>query len=113
MPAATVAAVEATRARGGRVVAAGTSVVRALEGCHAAHGHLVAGAGETALTIGPATRRAVVDGLFTGLHEPAASHFALLQAFVAPDLLGRAYAHAEAAGYLGHEFGDSNLILDA
>jgi S-adenosylmethionine:tRNA ribosyltransferase-isomerase len=53
----------------------------------------------------------VVDGLFTGLHEPTASHFALLQAFAPRAQLEAAYAHAERGGYLGHEFGDTNLIL--
>jgi S-adenosylmethionine:tRNA ribosyltransferase-isomerase len=52
-----------------------------------------------------------VDGLLTGLHEPTASHFELLQAFAPRPLLEHAYARAEAAGYLCHEFGDSNLIL--
>jgi S-adenosylmethionine:tRNA ribosyltransferase-isomerase len=52
-----------------------------------------------------------VTGLFTGLHEPTASHFELLQAFAPRSLLERAYEHAAAEGYLWHEFGDSNLIL--
>ena len=52
-----------------------------------------------------------VDGLFTGLHEPTASHFALLQAFAPRAQLDAAYAHAERGGYLGHELGDTNLIL--
>jgi S-adenosylmethionine:tRNA ribosyltransferase-isomerase len=51
----------------------------------------------------------VVGGLLSGLHEPGASHFRLLQAFAPSALIERAYAHAEAAGYLGHEFGDSCL----
>jgi len=108
--AATVDAVAAARARGGRVVAVGTSVVRALESAAAA-GALQAARGETDLVLGPGYRPRVVDGLFTGLHEPTASHFALLQVFADRDLLEVAYRHAEAAGYLGHEFGDCNLIL--
>jgi S-adenosylmethionine:tRNA ribosyltransferase-isomerase len=110
VPAATVAAIADARARGDRVVAVGTSVVRALESAAAA-GSLRAGGGETDLLVGPGYRPRVVDGLLTGLHEPTASHFALLQAFAARPLLERAYAHAERAGYLGHEFGDANLIL--
>jgi S-adenosylmethionine:tRNA ribosyltransferase-isomerase len=47
----------------------------------------------------------------TGLHEPTASHFSLLQAFATPAQLAAAYAHAERGGYLGHELGDVNLIL--
>ena len=65
----------------------------------------------TALRVTPGTRLNVVDGLLTGLHEPTASHFELLQAFAPKACLSRAYAHAEQAGYLWHEFGDANLIL--
>jgi S-adenosylmethionine:tRNA ribosyltransferase-isomerase len=112
LPAATVDAVAAARAAGGRVLAVGTTVVRALEGCAAAHGGgLVPGAGETDLVIGPGFRPRVVTGVLTGMHEPGQSHHALLHAFAAPDLLARAHAHAEAAGYLCHEFGDSALVL--
>ena len=107
---ATVAAVSAAHARGGRVVAVGTSVVRALESA-AAGGDLRPASGETDLLIGPGHQRRVVDGLFTGLHEPTASHFALLQAFATRAQLEVAYAHAERGGYLGHELGDANLIL--
>ena len=107
-----MAAIAAAKAAGGRVVAAGTTVVRALEGCAALHGGaLEAGEGITDLRVDHATRLRVVDGLLTGLHEPTASHFELLQAFAPPELLLRAYAHAEQEGYLGHEFGDANLIL--
>ncbi len=112
VPAATVALVSETKASGGRVVATGTTVVRALEGSAAQHGGtLRAGEGETNLLIGPGFRPRIVNGLFTGMHEPTASHFALLQAFAPLEVLSRAYAFAESAGYLGHEFGDSNLIL--
>ena len=114
VPQDTVDAVRAAKQRAGRVVAVGTTVVRALEGCAASHGGaLVAGEGVTDLHIGPDLRRAVVDGLFTGLHDPTASHFALLQAFAPRTLLEDAYAHAERAGYVNHEFGDSSLILDS
>jgi S-adenosylmethionine:tRNA ribosyltransferase-isomerase len=108
--AATVRAIEEAHARGGRVIAVGTSVVRALESA-AAGGLLRAASGDTDLVIGPGYRPRVVDGLFTGLHEPTASHFALLQAFAPRAQLEAAYAHAERGGYLGHEFGDTNLIL--
>jgi S-adenosylmethionine:tRNA ribosyltransferase-isomerase len=107
---AAVRAVVAAKAAGGRVVAVGTSVVRALESA-ASSGELRAMAGDTDLVIGPGYRPRVVDGLFTGLHEPAASHFALLQAFATRAQLELAYVHAERSGYLGHEFGDANLIL--
>ena len=114
IPARTVAAVEETRARGRRVVAVGTTAVRALEGQAALHGgRLVAGGGTTGLAIDGAHALRIVDGLLTGLHEPGTSHFALLQAFAPPDLLRAAHAHADAAGYLAHEFGDSCLVLRA
>jgi S-adenosylmethionine:tRNA ribosyltransferase-isomerase len=112
VPPDTVQAIDGTRARGGRVVAVGTSTVRALEGQAALHdGRLVAGGGVTSLVIGGAHRLRVVDGLLTGLHEPGTSHFELLKAFAPEGLLRDALAHAEAEGYLAHEFGDSSLVL--
>ncbi|MDB4992898.1 MAG: S-adenosylmethionine:tRNA ribosyltransferase-isomerase [Myxococcaceae bacterium] len=114
IPEATVRAIADAKVAGGRVVAVGTTVVRALEGAAAANGgRLRAGEGTTSILLGPGFRAQVVDGLLTGMHEPTASHFALLQAFAPLGLLARAYALAEASGYLGHEFGDSNLILRA
>jgi S-adenosylmethionine:tRNA ribosyltransferase-isomerase len=86
-------------------------VTRALEGRVARRGELLAGEGETDLLIGPGFRRRVVDGLLTGMHEPTASHYALLGAFAPDALLRDAYEHAARAGYLHHEFGDSNLIV--
>jgi S-adenosylmethionine:tRNA ribosyltransferase-isomerase len=74
-------------------------------------GRLRAGVGTTDLRIGPELVPRVVDGLLTGIHEPGTSHFDLLQAFASADLLAAAHRHAEAAGYLGHEFGDVSLIL--
>jgi S-adenosylmethionine:tRNA ribosyltransferase-isomerase len=113
VPEATAAAAAACRAAGGRVVAVGTTVVRALETAAAAPG--AAGprpaAGVTRLRIGPAYHLAAVDGLLTGLHEPEASHLDLLAAFIDRPALDRAYAAALAAGYLWHEFGDVCLIL--
>jgi S-adenosylmethionine:tRNA ribosyltransferase-isomerase len=85
-------------------------VVRALESA-AASGELVAQSGETAIILGPGYHPRVVDGLLTGIHEPTASHYALLQAFASREELDAAYVHAERGGYLGHEFGDANLIL--
>jgi S-adenosylmethionine:tRNA ribosyltransferase-isomerase len=111
VPEATVAAVAACRAAGGRVVAVGTTVVRALETAAAGAGRLEAGAGVTRLRIGPGYRLRVVDGLLTGLHEPEASHLDLLAAFIDRPALDRAYAAALDAGYLWHEFGDVCLLL--
>jgi S-adenosylmethionine:tRNA ribosyltransferase-isomerase len=114
IPEATVRAIADAKVGGGRVVAVGTTVVRALEGAAAANGgRLRAGEGTTSILLGPGFRAQVADGLLTGMHEPTASHFALLQAFAPLGLLEKAYALAEASGYLGHEFGDSNLILRA
>ena len=112
IPARTADAVAQARARSGRVIAVGTTAVRALEGQAARNGgRLVGGGGVTDLIVDASHRPRVVDALLTGLHEPGTSHFELLKAFAAPDLLYAAHAHAEAAGYLAHEFGDCSLIL--
>jgi S-adenosylmethionine:tRNA ribosyltransferase-isomerase len=110
VPEATAAAVAATRAAGGRVVAVGTTVVRTLETAAAGDG-VRAGAGVTRLRIAPGHRLAAVDGLLTGLHEPEASHLDLLGAFLDRPALERAYAAALGSGYLWHEFGDVCLLL--
>jgi S-adenosylmethionine:tRNA ribosyltransferase-isomerase len=94
-----------------RIIAVGTSVVRALEGHADAVGVVRAGHGETELRLSGAYRPRVVDGLLTGLHEPGTSHFALLEAFAPRPLLLRAVEHAARTGYLQHEFGDSCLVL--
>ena len=113
VPKATVEAIARARAAGGRIVAVGTSVARALEGAAVQHGGvLVAATGETDLLLGPGYRPSIVDGLLTGVHERSASHYALLQAFAPGDLLARASDHAEQSGYLSHEFGDSWLVLE-
>ncbi len=112
IPEETARAIRATKAAGGRVIAVGTTVTRALEGCALLHdGAVVAGPGVTDLVISAGFRPRVVDGIFSGMHEPEASHFRLLEAFAPHEMLARAHAHAEEAGYLGHEFGDSTLIL--
>jgi S-adenosylmethionine:tRNA ribosyltransferase-isomerase len=110
VPDDTIAAVQQTRATGARVVAVGTTVVRALETA-ALSGELRATSGWTDLEIRPGHRMRVVDALLTGLHEPQASHFDLLLAFVDEPLLAQAYAEAVARRYLWHEFGDTTLIL--
>jgi S-adenosylmethionine:tRNA ribosyltransferase-isomerase len=104
------AAVNATRERGGRVVAVGTTVVRALESA-VAGGEATAASGWTDLIVTPERGVAVVDGLLTGFHEPQASHLDLLRAFADDALLEAAYGHALGAGYLWHEFGDVHLLL--
>jgi S-adenosylmethionine:tRNA ribosyltransferase-isomerase len=111
VPASTARLVAATRRLGGRVIAVGTTVVRALETVAQADGTLAPGAGWTRLVITPERRLRVVDGLITGWHEPEASHLELLEALAGRPLLASCYREALAHGYLWHEFGDSHLIL--
>lgn len=108
IPESTVEAIHQAR----RVIAVGTTVVRALEGSAATHdGNVAAGRGETDLIIGRAFQKRVVDGILTGVHDPAQSHFRLLHAFADEKTLRRAWRHATEAKYLCHEFGDLCLIL--
>ncbi|HEU4841457.1 MAG TPA: S-adenosylmethionine:tRNA ribosyltransferase-isomerase [Ilumatobacteraceae bacterium] len=111
VPVATARLVNATRDAGGRVVAIGTTVVRALETAAAADGVVHPGSGWTELVITPARGVRVVDGLLTGWHEPAASHLQMLEAVAGRRALELAYGAALAAGYRWHEFGDVHLIL--
>lgn len=112
VPAETVRAVERARARGGRVIAVGTTVARALESAaEAGDGRLVPSSGTTDLLLGPERRPRIVDGIVTGVHEFATSHYTLLESFAPRALLDRAHTFAESARYLGHEFGDTVLVL--
>ena len=111
VPSATARQVEATRRAGGRVVAVGTTVTRALESVAAPDGSVAAGEGWTDLVLGPGRPARVVDGLVTGWHEPGASHLLLLEAVAGAGLVEAAYRAAGHAGYLWHEFGDSALLL--
>ena len=111
VPALTAARVNAHRAAGGRVIAVGTTVVRALETVADAEGRVEPGAGWTGLTVTPERGVRAVDGLLTGWHEPDASHLLMLEAVGGRELIERSYAAALAAGYRWHEFGDSHLIL--
>jgi S-adenosylmethionine:tRNA ribosyltransferase-isomerase len=103
--------VAATREAGGRVIAAGTTVVRALETSAARTGQVEAGGGYTELTVEPATGVRAVDGLLTGWHEPRASHLRLLEAVAGRKVVEDSYAAALEAGYHWHEFGDLHLVL--
>jgi S-adenosylmethionine:tRNA ribosyltransferase-isomerase len=111
VPPATTRLVNHVRAHGGRVIAAGTTVVRALETAAGADGSVAPSAGWTSHVVTPETGVRAVDGLLTGLHEPRSSHLRMLAAFAGPELLGRCYEMAIAAGYLWHEFGDVHLLL--
>jgi S-adenosylmethionine:tRNA ribosyltransferase-isomerase len=111
IPSSTAKAVELTRQRGGRVIAVGTTVVRALEAAATEDGYLRSGDGVATGRIGPATRLKVVDAIFSGTHERGTSHYELLRAFLEDSTLERATAELNARGYRTHEFGDSVLIL--
>lgn len=110
VPAPTADAALHARARGHRVIAIGTTVVRALEGA-ATEGPLRARSGWTDLRIGAGHRPRVVDALLTGLHQQGETHFELLRAFAPDDALGGALADAEAGDYLTHEFGDAMVVI--
>jgi S-adenosylmethionine:tRNA ribosyltransferase-isomerase len=103
--------VNATHDHGGRVVAVGTTVVRALETVAEADGTVHPGRGWTELVVTPERGVRAVDGLLTGWHEPEASHLLMLAAVAGRPALATAYRAALDAGYLWHEFGDSHLIL--
>jgi S-adenosylmethionine:tRNA ribosyltransferase-isomerase len=111
VPPSTARLVEATRSWGGRVIAVGTTVVRALETVARPDGTIEAGEGWTALVVTPDRGVRAVDGLITGWHEPEASHLDMLHAVAGRRLVERSYAAALDAGYLWHEFGDLHLIL--
>jgi S-adenosylmethionine:tRNA ribosyltransferase-isomerase len=112
VPVETAQLANAVRSWGGRVVAVGTTVVRALETtAERFDGALRGGSGWTGLRITPERGLRVVDGLITGWHEPEASHLELLEAAAGRATLERCYAEALRNGYLWHEFGDSHLIL--
>ena len=111
VPEHTAEKIGAARDRGGRVIAVGTTVVRALESAGGPDRCSCARSGWTGLVVTPECGVSVVDGLITGWHEPEASHLQLLEALAGPDLLARSYEAALDAGYQWHEFGDSHLIL--
>jgi S-adenosylmethionine:tRNA ribosyltransferase-isomerase len=109
--AATAAHVNATRRRGGRVIAVGTTVARALETAATDNGGVWAARGWTEHVIGPDAPIRALDGLLSGWHEPGASHLDLLATVAGARVLDRAYELALAVGVRWHEFGDSHLLL--
>ena len=111
VPETTAQRVNATRAAGKRVIAVGTTVVRALETVTDEAGVTHMGEGWTRLIITPERGVRAVNALLTGLHEPRATHLAMLEAFMSRPELEAAYAEALQEGYLWHEFGDLHLIL--
>jgi len=109
IPEATRTAIARTKAAGGRIIAIGTTVVRALEAAADETG-LRAGAGIATGRIGASTRLRVVDAILSGVHQPGESHYELLRAFADDAVLARISAAVEAQGYRSHEFGDSMLL---
>jgi S-adenosylmethionine:tRNA ribosyltransferase-isomerase len=109
--ASTAGLVNAARAAGRRIVAVGTTAVRALETVADERGTVHPGEGWTELVISPERGVRAVDALITGWHEPEASHLELIAAVAGSEMLERSYATAHALGYSGHEFGDFHLIL--
>lgn len=121
VPPPTARLVNLTRRHGGRVIAVGTTVVRALESAARRSagagragedgGPVTASAGWTSHIVTPETGVLAVDGLLTGLHEPRSTHLWMLAAFADEELLGRGYAAALDGRYRWHEFGDVHLLL--
>jgi S-adenosylmethionine:tRNA ribosyltransferase-isomerase len=111
VPASTAARVNLARAGGHRVIAVGTTVVRALETAATADGRAQAYDGWTELVITPERGVLLTDGLLTGWHEPASSHLLMLEALAGTELLRDSYAAGLANGYRWHEFGDVHLVL--
>ncbi|MFI6831005.1 S-adenosylmethionine:tRNA ribosyltransferase-isomerase [Kribbella sp. NPDC050241] len=111
VPAHTARLVNWVRANGGRVIAVGTTAVRAIESAVTSDGTVTRSNGWTDLVLGPDHPSRVVDGLITGMHAPEASHLLLLESVAGPDAVQRAYTAALNEHYLWHEFGDACLLL--
>ena len=111
VPAATAELVNATRRSGGRVVAVGTTVTRALESAANERGFVEPAGGWTDLILDGSRPARVVGGLITGWHAASATHLMLLESVAGREMVSRAYDAAVEAGYLWHEFGDSCLLL--
>ena len=111
VPPFTAARVNLARELGGRAIAVGTTVVRALESAVDREGRVRASEGWTELVVEPGTPIRAIDGLLSGFHDRDSSHLAMLEAIAGADLLERSYAEATRTGYLRHEFGDLHLIL--
>ncbi len=111
VPATTAQLVNTVHGWGGRVIAVGTTVVRALETAAGPDGVLSPAEGATNLVVKSEQELRAIDGLLTGWHDPDSSHLALLGAAAGAELVGRSYEAARAHDYLFHEFGDTHLIL--
>jgi S-adenosylmethionine:tRNA ribosyltransferase-isomerase len=102
--------VNLTRRLGGRVIAVGTTVVRALESAASGDGAIAPASGWTELVIGPESGVRSIDALLTGFHDRSSSHLRMLEAIGGAGVVERAYCAAAEAGYLRHEFGDLMLL---
>lgn len=111
IPDSTAQAIAAALARGSRIIAIGTTVVRALEHAAATDGVVHGGSGVATQRIGSRTRLRIVDGIVTGAHEPGSSHHELLRAFASDAVLARVAAALDRRSYRTHEFGDSMLVM--
>ncbi|MGD0056059.1 MAG: S-adenosylmethionine:tRNA ribosyltransferase-isomerase, partial [Acidimicrobiales bacterium] len=111
VPSFTAGRVNTARASGHRVIAVGTTVVRALESCTGPDATALAFDGWTDLVISTQRPVQLVDGLVTGWHEPVSSHLMMLEAMIGRELLEDSYHAALVQGYRWHEFGDVHLIL--
>jgi S-adenosylmethionine:tRNA ribosyltransferase-isomerase len=111
LPPATAAAVDRTRARGGRVVAVGTTVARVLETCAREDGGVTPGEGRTRLFLRPGARFRVVDAMLTNFHLPRSSLLLLVAAFCGREAILAAYGRAVREGYRFFSYGDAMLVL--
>jgi S-adenosylmethionine:tRNA ribosyltransferase-isomerase len=110
IPSATESAVRCTKNSGGRIIAIGTTVARALEHAAVDYRSVRAGAGIATQRIGPTSTLRVTDAILTGTHEPNTSHYEMLRAFASDTILRRASDELASLGYRTHEFGDSVLV---
>jgi S-adenosylmethionine:tRNA ribosyltransferase-isomerase len=110
IPPATAALVRQTRSRDGRIVAVGTTVVRALEHAAGLPGQVLPGHGIATQRITSQSQLRVVDAIVSGLHEAGSSHYDLLRAFQSDSALKEMTVQAETRGYLAHEFGDAVFL---
>jgi S-adenosylmethionine:tRNA ribosyltransferase-isomerase len=110
IPEATAAAIRRTKSEGGRVIAIGTTVVRALEDAGRRDSQVPGGDGVATTRVGPGTKLGIVDAILSGTHEPGTSHFELLRAFASDAALTRMAAALETGHFRTHEFGDSIFV---
>lgn len=113
MTAETAAALKAVRARGGRIIAVGTTSLRLLESASNDAGEIRPYSGETSIFITPGYRFKAVDALMTNFHLPRSTLFMLVSAFSGLETMKAAYAHAIAHGYRFYSYGDASLLFPA